>query len=214
MQILYVEDDPRDADLTLRILRKTAPHLQLESVSTIQGALARFDRLQSEPLDLVLTDMHLRDGDGLSLLMHIREKSLPLAVVMITGLGDEETAVEALKARADDYVAKRKEYLDRLPVTLESALTHYRADAARRSHPLRVLYAESDLQDVETTRRHFAVHADHLHLEVVSTGSGVLSALQSSEKSAPYDVLLMNVSLPEQNGLEVLKELRVVLKQD
>lgn len=213
MRILYVEDDPRDADLTLRMLRKTAPHLQLESVSTIQGALARLERLKSEPLDLVLTDMHLRDGDGLSLLLHIREKSLPLAVVMITGLGDEETAVEALKARADDYVIKRKDYLDRLAVTLESALNHYRADAARRSHPLRVLYAESDLHDIETTRRHFAVHADHLHLEVVSTGSGVLSVLQSSEESAPYDVLLMNVSLPEQNGLEVLKELRVVLKQ-
>ncbi len=214
MRILYVEDDPRDADLTLRMLQRTAPHLQLESVSTIKDALARLERLTSEPLDLVLTDMHLPDGDGLSLLKHVRENSLPLAVVMVTGMGDEETAVEALKARADDYVVKRKDYLDRLPVTLESALNHYRADAARRAHPLRVLYAESEAQDIETTRRHFAVHADHLHLEVVSTGSAVLSALQPHGESLEYDVLLMNVSLPDLKGLEVLKELRHTLSQD
>ena len=214
MRILYVEDDPRDADLTSRMLRRTAPHLQLESVSTIKDALARLERLKSEPLDLLLTDMHLPDGDGLSLLKHIRENSLPLAVVMITGMGDEETAVEALKARADDYVIKRRDYLDRLPVTLESALNHYRADAARREHPLRVLYAESELQEIETTRRHFAVHADHLHLQVVSTGSAVLSALQPDGRSLEYDVLLMNIGLPDRNGLEVFKELRVTLNQD
>jgi response regulator of citrate/malate metabolism len=92
MNILYVEDDPRDADLTVRMLSKTAPHLQIESVSTIGNAIERLGRLASEPLDLVLTDMHLPDGDGLSLLKHIRESSLPLAVVVVTGMGDQETA--------------------------------------------------------------------------------------------------------------------------
>jgi formate hydrogenlyase transcriptional activator len=214
MRILYVEDDPRDADLTMRMLRKIAPHLQLEFVSTIRAALERLSQLSSQPLDLVLTDMHLRDGDGLSLLRHIRESSLPLAVVLVTGMGDEETAVEALKERADDYVVKRKDYLDRLPITLESALNHYRADAARRAHPLRVLYAENELPDIDATRRHFAVHADHLHLYVVATGSEILSALRSPDQKPPYDVLLMNLQLPELNALEVLKELRLTLKQD
>src|SRR4026209_183 len=144
MRILYVEDDPRDRDLTLRTLQKIAPQLQLESASTIKDAVARLDRLASEPLDLVLTDMHLCDGDGLSLLNHIRENSLPLAVVIVTGVGDEETAVAALKARADEYVIKRKAYLDKLPVLLESAFNHYHADAARRENPLKVLYLEAN----------------------------------------------------------------------
>lgn len=103
MRILYVEDDPRDADLTVRMLRRSAPDLQLESVSTIKDALARLDRLTLEPLDLVLTDMHLPDGDGVLLLKHIRENSLPLAVVVVTGMGDPEYAQVGLteaKARA------------------------------------------------------------------------------------------------------------------
>src|SRR4026209_1168861 len=142
MKVLYVEDDPRDADLTLHILGRTAPHLLLETVSSIADALARIQRIDSDPIDLVLTDMHLRDGDGLSLLNHIRENALQVAVVIVTGLGDEDTAVAALKARADDYVVKKKGYLETLPVTLESALNHYNADAARRANPLRVLYLE------------------------------------------------------------------------
>src|SRR5689334_9387922 len=108
MRILYIEDNARDADLTVRTLRKTAPHLELQWVSRIEPAVARLDRLPSEPLDLVLTDLRLPGGDGLSLLKHIRENTLPLAVVVITGSGDEESAVEALKARADDYVVKNK----------------------------------------------------------------------------------------------------------
>src|SRR5215218_4012544 len=108
MKVLYVEDDPRDADLTVRTLVRTAPQLTIETVSTVGAALARLQRLSSDPLDLVLTDVHLSDGDGVSLLKHIRETSLPLAVVIVTGMGDEDTAVAALKARADDYVVKRK----------------------------------------------------------------------------------------------------------
>ena len=214
MKILYVEDEPRDADITVRMLRKTAPHIQLETVSTIREALARLNHIARDPLDLVLTDVHFLDGNGLALLQHIRESSLPLAVVLVTGMGDEETAVAALKARADDYVVKDKDYLERLPIILESALNHYRADAARRTHPLQVLYAEDELRDIESTRRHFAVHADHLHLDAVSTGPEALLALQAPNGGARYDVLLMNLHLPALNALEVLRELRLTYQQD
>jgi PAS domain S-box-containing protein len=80
-------------------------------------------------------------------------------------------------------------------------------------HPLKVLYAESHLPDIENTRRHFAVHADHLHLDTVSTGPEALLALQPQDGSPRYDVLLMNFHLPELNALEVLRELRLTHQQ-
>lgn len=212
MNVLYVEDDPRDADLTQHTLARTAPHLELETVSNIAQALQRLQRLDSEPLDLVLTDMHLRDGDGLSLLNYIRENSLPVAVVIVTGVGDEETAVTALKARADDYVVKRKAYLDKLPVILESAFNHYRADAARREHPLKVLYLEDNPLDIETTRRHFAVHADHIQLEVVTAVSEMLWRLSNSAER--YDVVLMDYQVAEPSALQVLRELSLRDKKE
>ena len=212
MKVLYVEDDARDADLTRHTLARTAPHLELETVSNIAEALPRLQRLDSEPLDLVLTDMHLRDGDGLSLLNHIRENSLPLAVVIVTGVGDEETAVTALKARADDYVVKRKAYLDKLPVILESAFNHYRADAARREHPLRVLYLEDNPLDIETTRRHCAVHADHIQLDIVTAVPELLWRL--SDSAERYDVVLMDYQVAEPSALQVLRELSLRDKQE
>jgi len=205
MRVLYVEDDPRDADLTFRTLGRTAPHLTLETVSGITEALARLDRAGAESIDLVLTDMHLRDGDGLGLLNFIRENALPVAVVVVTGVGDEETAVAALKARANDYVVKRKGYLDRLPLILESAFNHYRADAARRANPLRVLYAETKLSDIQNTRRYLSVHADHIHLEAVTT---------APETTAGFDVVLMDFKIYEPNALHLLRELRLNDQQD
>ena len=212
MKILYVEDDARDADLTVRIMRKRAPHLQVETVSTVREALERLDRFSAEPFDLLLTDMGLRDGDGISLLKHIRENEFPVAVVVVTGSGDEETAVAALKARADDYIVKSKDYLNELPVTLESALNHYRAGAARRV-PLNVLYAESDLADVESTRSHLGLYAPHLRLNAVSSGPAVLSALKKDD-GPHYDVLLMNVDLSEMSAIDVLRELESAIKQN
>ena len=212
MRILYVEDNHGDADLATRQLVKAAPHFQLETVATLSEAVARLERLDAEPLDLVLTDVHLPDGDGLTLLAQIRAQALPLAVVVITGTGDEETAVAALKAGADDYVVKRKDYLGRLPLTLESALHHYRASTTQHMRPLRVLYAEHDPKDVDLTCRHFSKHANHIRIDVVSTGPEVLRRFQIEHGG--YDALLLDYRLPGLDALELLKELRLAHKLD
>ena len=212
MKVLYVEDDPRDADLTLRTLARNAPHLSVDTVASIEAALARLHETASTPIDLVLTDMHLRDGNGLLLLNHIRENSLPLAVVIVTGVGDEETAIAALKAHADDYVVKRKGYLERLPVTLESAFNHYRADAARRANPLKVLYLEANPYDIENTRRHLAIHADHISFDVATTPSEVFSTLR--ESPTHYDVVLMDFQFSDPNAQHVLRKLSLNSDQD
>jgi DNA-binding response OmpR family regulator len=195
-------------------LRKTAPSIEVELGPSYEAALVRLEHLISAPLDLVLTDLHLRDGDGLSLLKHIRENALPVAVVIVTGMGDEDTAVSAFKARADDYVVKRSDYLDRLPATLESALNHYRAESARRARRLQVLYAEHDESTITEIGQHFSIHADHIHLHVVSSAAEALYVLQNPGLPGRYDVLLLDFELRELNALDILRELRIDLKQE
>jgi PAS domain S-box-containing protein len=215
MNILYVEDDLRDADLTRQELARDAPDLRLDVVTTLQETLACLEG--EPPYDLLLSDLRLPDGDGLTLLAHVRERALPLAVVIVTGYGDEETVVVALKAGADDYVVKRAGYLTHLPKVLRDALYRYRAQAERRARPLRVLYAEPNASDADLTRRHLAHYAPHVLLDVVSTGLQALQRLPdtpSPPQEMAYDLLLLDYRLPGLDALEVLKEVRQVRELD
>ncbi|MGH7460832.1 MAG: response regulator [Longimicrobiales bacterium] len=171
MRVLYLEDDAADADLTRRWLLRYAPQFRLDIVNTLADAFKRLSAGAPPPCDIVLTDLRLPDGDGMSLLREIRARSLPIAVVVITGTGSEKTAVAALKAGADDYLVKSADYFERLPVTLESAYHRFHAEASRRARPLRVLYVEHDECDITLTLRHLAQHARNIKLEVATTGS-------------------------------------------
>jgi PAS domain S-box-containing protein len=213
LTVLYVEDDLRDVELTRRRLLKAAPHVTLDAVTSVRDALARLAQPAASGYDLVLADVRLPDGDGLSLLAHIRDRALPLAVVIVTGSGDEDTAVAALKAGADDYLVKRDDYLERLPLVLDSALGRRRVEAARHARPVRVLYAEHDAADIELTRRHIARYAPHIRLDIVSTGAEALQRLfqppgASNSDNAAYGLFLLDYHLPGANALDILKELR------
>src|SRR5215510_602711 len=208
MKILYVEDNPNDADLARRRLRKHAPEFELEVVATQSEAVSRLSGKDAFSFDMVLTDLQLPDGDGVSLLTYIRERGMPLAVVVITGMGDERTAVTAIKAGADDYVSKRDNYLERLPFTLENALCARRAQATRQSRTLKALYAEHYDSDIDLTLRHFRRYAPHIQLDVAPNGAEALQRLSQAGEANRYDVILLDYRLPGLNALEVLKEMR------
>jgi PAS domain S-box-containing protein len=207
MNVLYVEDDPRDVDLTRRELARSAPQIKLDVASTLSEAHKRLTDANAA-YDLVLVDLRLPDGTGLELLEEIRQQSQPLAVVILTGEGDEETAVTALKAGADDYITKRKDYLVRLPLVLEGVLSRFRVESARRAQSLKVLYAEPNASDADLTRYHLARYALHIHLEIVYSASDILQRLPSNpQESCPYDILMLDYRLPGMNALELLKVL-------
>lgn len=206
MRILYLEDDPRDAFLAQRILTTAAPHIKLDIVHTVKDAVRTLDD-PPHPFDLVLTDLNLPDGSGLDLLNHIRSKEIPVAVVVVTGRSDEATVVAALKAGADDYVVKREDYLERMPVTLENALQRFRAESALHSRSLRVLYADNNPADIDLTRRHMERYAAHILLDTVSSAEEIRYRLSRPDLRGTFDVLLLDYLLPGLNALELLKEI-------
>ena len=127
MRVLYVEDNLADQALTARMLARLAPEIHLESVPSFTLAVQRLDRLAQQPLDVLLCDMRLPDGDGLSLLGLVRQDGLPLAVVILTGMGEAGEAAAALRAGADGYLEKRPGYLASLSVALTAALAHFQS---------------------------------------------------------------------------------------
>ena len=86
MRILHLEDNALDVDLTRREIERVAPRHQL----VVAGSLAEARRQleTGEPFDLALVDLDLPDGSGIEFVIGVREKDLPLAVVVLTGSGD------------------------------------------------------------------------------------------------------------------------------
>ncbi|MCF1182712.1 EAL domain-containing protein [Marichromatium gracile] len=207
MDILYVEDDVTDLELTRQRLAHSAPRIGVDHAATLAEARARLRH--PERYHLVLLDLGLPDGSGLELLDWIREQHLPLAVVVLTGAGDTDSAAGALQAGADDYLIKDEIEARELPGRLARALRRFRNAEARHGLRLRVLYAERNADDADLTARHLARHAPHIHLTLVGSAEEALDQLPSTtEDTSIFDVLLLDYRLPGLDALEALKQLR------
>jgi diguanylate cyclase (GGDEF)-like protein/PAS domain S-box-containing protein len=209
MKVLYVEDNEQDADLTTRRLFRLAPEIALATAHTLADARERLaaGAVAGALPDVLLVDMRLPDGNGLELLGEVRARGLPVAVVMLTGSGDEALVVTALRSGADDYVVKGGAYIERLPAILAGVLRTFRLVSAHRSTPIRVLYAEPSASDVDLLQRHLARYAPHVHVEAVHTAQEALARLPPDAAYGP-DVLLLDFKLPGMNALDVLHEVR------
>ncbi len=102
--VLLVEDNPGDARLIQEMLRdKQGYDFQFEHVKTLEGASEVLSR--GEP-DVVLLDLSLPDSQGLSTLNGVLDEDPEAAVVVLTGLKDEETGLEAVRRGAQDFLMK------------------------------------------------------------------------------------------------------------
>lgn len=98
---LIVDDEPDIREL----LEITLARMDIACRSAADLQAAR-DWLKREAFDLCLTDMRLPDGNGIDLVRHIQATSPELPVAVITAHGNMESAIEALKAGAFDFVSK------------------------------------------------------------------------------------------------------------
>lgn len=208
MKLLYIEDNQIDIDLTLRALKKSAPDIETTVVRSLAEAFTIIKSSDFAQYDIVLTDMQLQDGDGLSVLSHIRGYSLEVSVVILTGQGDEKSAVAALKAGADDYLIKKPGYLNELPKLLGEALEAYRKTEDYAARSLRLLYLEHNKVDIDLTRRHLKKHAPHILLDTISTAGELYHKVAVAAKAMPYSALLLDYRLPKENAFEILREIK------
>lgn len=125
-QILIVDDDPGFRSLLATILK--AEGYDIETAATVAEGLRAGAQRQ---FHLVLTDLKLPDGDGLSILRRWRESGSTTPFIIITGFGTVPSAVEAMKLGAADYIGKPLSSPDELRILVRKALAEREVESER-----------------------------------------------------------------------------------
>ncbi len=105
LNILLIEDDPDDAHLLQEVLGDVGGGMSVRWVTRLAEAIPVM--LHEKP-DLALLDLNLPDGQGLETYEALRAATPPVPVIILSGHDDEQTALEAVKRGAQDYLVKGK----------------------------------------------------------------------------------------------------------
>jgi CheY-like chemotaxis protein len=124
--ILIVDDCPDQLRLAGYLLQTQGNH-RCEFASSVPGAMSR---LNAGLVDLVLTDMELDGASGLDLIDALQTNAPQLPAILMTAVGTEELALEALKRGAASYLSKRQ-LRPRLSQEVDRVLDRARAAKAR-----------------------------------------------------------------------------------
>jgi PAS domain S-box-containing protein len=127
LHALIVEDSEDDALLMVRQLRKGGYEPVYELVSTPEGMSAALDR---PPWDIIIADYSMPHFSGVAALHLVKDRGLDLPFIIVSGVIGEETAVEAMKAGAHDYLMKGN--LARLIPAIERELREARVRKEQR----------------------------------------------------------------------------------
>jgi two-component system nitrogen regulation response regulator NtrX len=130
--ILIVDDEPGVRSALAGVLRDEG--YVVESVSTGEMCL---DRVTRAPFDLIVLDVWLPGMDGLATLARLRERQVDSQVVLISGHGNIESAVRAIKMGAFDFVEKPLS-LEKTVLVVRNALRQRRLEAENRALRARV----------------------------------------------------------------------------
>src|SRR5206468_6151213 len=98
-------------------------------VYVAEDATAGMKLLEQERFDVLLTDFRLPKDDGMKLIARAKSLPKPPVCILMTAYGSEETAVEAIKKGADDYIAKGKLNIDELEFRIRHSLRQQKLES-------------------------------------------------------------------------------------
>lgn len=178
---LIIDDSPDDRELIVRMLKKTEAFFDAEVFEAEDVEQGR-RKLEAGGIECLLLDFSMPGESGLDFLSDIKLRFPELPVVMITGEGNERTAVDALKNGALDYIVKADVSPDTLELAVRNAI-------------------EKKQQEVEIIR-----HANFDELTGLPNRRALFNRLQYLEGRAPRGVPPYAIVFMDLDGLKQVND--------
>ena len=164
MNVLVVDDELKNAELVAAELRDAG-----FVTSHVGGGAAALQKLEAGGVDALVTDLRMKPPDGMALLAEVRRRWPEVTVIMMTAFAALETAREALKLGAQDYVEKEGDYVEVVA---------------------RVLREAAEKRDLQQSNRTLSASVESLRrdtLPVVGEAPATRAALELARKVAVTD---------------------------
>jgi len=202
MRVLIVDDEIDICKYLKRELQKVG--CEVEYTTLTVNVIERLCSAEKEgkAYELLFLDLRMPKTDGFKLLKQIREANLDLDVIIITGYGDEDKAIKAIRLGAVDYLRK--------PISLEklrSAIFRIKQKRAAKEnkkleHNILIVDDEKDL-------------CKHIKRELEREGYKTAVAYDGNEglnyfKNSRVDMVITDIRMPKMSGLEMLERCRAI----
>ncbi len=200
LTILVIDDNPADIEIVRRMLEQI-DGWDIHFLASHNSKEGRAQALQGEA-DLILLDYMLGPETGLEVLNALENDGCFLPVIMLTGYGSEEVAVQAMKAGVSDYLVKGRITSESLRLAISNALqklTMQREIEAQRKVLLQAERQRVMMESVGAACHHFSQPLTTMlcHLQLLARGEGFEDSdkkvmLQECLKAAEIMKVIMN----------------------
>jgi signal transduction histidine kinase len=189
LRILIVDDDAVDRMAVRRAIKNAGIQIEVHEAETCAGAIKA---LKAETFDCIFLDYRLPDQDGLTLIQTIRSEGIISPLIVLTGQGDEQIAVDLMKAGASDYLAKSKITSGRLAQMLRNALRVHQAEqqATLVNQRLKESYELLVEQHKALEEQRQQIHQQNLQLTHAAELKSRFLATVSHELRTPLNAIL------------------------
>lgn len=208
LRILLVEDNPGDARLLRELLRESGS-LRFELTHVDRLAEAR-EWLEKEPVDVVLLDLSLPDAHGLDSVRGMLEAAPGTPLIVLTGLDDDATALQAVQAGAQDFLVKGKVEGGLLARSIRYACERKRLDQERAQ------LLESERSARETAEAAVKARDEMLRVVAHDLGNSLSAMLVTAKvlaRTIPVD-LAGGTAIRRVENIRTLAEQMQRLRQD
>lgn len=217
-QVLLVEDSPTDLDMLRRAFARSPDNTwHLADVDTLDAAILAYQSYQqispdAQTFDVVLLDLGLPDSHGIETLERFQQAAPDAAVVVLTGLDDDDIALQSIEAGAQDYLVKDDISLPRLQQTIRFAMQRQQLVQSVRENEARSRRALAAEREFYQLKNNFTKLIAQRFCDPLNVLQGAIERLEQqlskalAVNSAPIDVVLETIRRSSQQLAHMIND--------